>query len=143
MIHPIVDEKSHARALARIEALWNAAPGSPEEGELDALATLVDAYERRAFPIPPPEPVAAIVARCEELSWTRRDLEPLIGSRARVSEILSGRRQLTLAMIRRIHTAMGIPADILISEPTKRARRPAAPSVAKRATRRRNHQRSA
>ncbi len=131
MITPVTDAKSHAKALTRIQALWDAAPGSADERELDALATLVDAYERRAFPILPPEPRAAIVARLEQLGWTRRDLEPMVGTRARVSEVLSGRRPLTLAMIRRLHTAMGIPADILIAEAPKRARRSPRPSVAR------------
>lgn len=143
MIHPIIDEKSHAKALARIESLWEALPGSAEERELDALATLVDAYEQRTFPILPPDPIAAIVARCEDLSWSRRELEPLIGSRARVSEILSGRRRLTLPMIRKIHVEMGIPAEILITEPPKRSRKPPAPSLAKRAIRGRGQHRSA
>jgi HTH-type transcriptional regulator/antitoxin HigA len=116
MIKPIVDEESHRKALRRIQELWNARAGSPDQQELDALATLVDAYERRAFPIQPPGPVEAIRGRCEQLGWTRRELEPLIGSRARVSEILTGRRSLTLPMIRNLHVAMGIPADVLISE---------------------------
>ncbi|SRR6266542_251561 len=101
MIEPIVDEQSHKRALRRIEKLWNAQPGSSEEQELDALATLVDAYEQRAFPVLPLDAVEAIRTRCEQLGWTRRQLEPLIGSRARVSEVLSRK---------------GIPADVLISE---------------------------
>lgn len=143
MIHPVVDAESHAKALARIQALWSAAPGSPQERELDALATLVDAYERRAFPIPPPDPIAAILARCEDLGWNRRDLEPLIGSRARVSEILSRRRRLTLAMIRRIHASMGIPADILISEPEVGPRKPLARGRTKRGVKRLAHRRSA
>jgi HTH-type transcriptional regulator/antitoxin HigA len=117
MIEPIVDSASHQKALRRIERLWDAKPGSRDERELDALATLVDAYERRAFPIHPLNPVDAIKQRCEALGLTRRQLEPLIGSRARVSEILSGRRSLTLSMIRRINRELGIPAEILISEP--------------------------
>lgn len=125
MIAPVADSKSHAAALARIEALWGATPGSAQERELDALATLVDAYERRAFPIAPLDPVAAILARMEALSWSRRDLEPLIGSRARVSEVLTRKRALTLPMIRRLHAALGIPAEVLIAEPAKKARRPA------------------
>lgn len=136
LIAPVVDPKSHARALARIEALWNAAPGSMEEREMDALATLVEAYEKRAFPIPPPDPVAAILARLDELSFSRRDLEPLIGTRARVSEVLSGKRALTLPMIRRLHDALGIPADILIAEPRKQPRKGARP-VVRTATRQR------
>jgi HTH-type transcriptional regulator/antitoxin HigA len=123
MIEPVVDESSHRKALRRIEALWGAKPGSRDERELDALATLVDAYERRAFPIQAPDPADAIQLRCEQLGWTRRELEPLIGSRARVSEVLTGRRSLTLAMIRRLHHALHIPAEILIAEPAKAAAR--------------------
>lgn len=117
MIEPITDEQSHKRALRRIEELWNAAPGSPEEQELDALATLVDAYERKRFPILPPDPIEAIKARCEQLGWTRKDLEPLLGSRTRVSEVLARKRELTLPMIRKIHAAMQIPAAVLIARP--------------------------
>jgi len=120
MIEPIVDPASHRRALHRIEALWNAKTGSREERELDALATLVDAYERRAFPIDRLDPLEAIKLRCEQLGWNRRQLEPLIGSRARVSEVLSGRRALTLPMIRRINESLGIPAEVLIAEPPPR-----------------------
>lgn len=135
LISPVVDAKSHADALSRIQALWDAAPGSMDERELDALATLVDAYEKRTFPILPPEPVAAILARTEELAWSRRDLEPLIGTRARVSEVLSGKRALTLAMIRRLHTALGIPAEILIALPPKRSRKPPRAGVARTSAR--------
>jgi HTH-type transcriptional regulator/antitoxin HigA len=117
MIHPVTNHASHAKALRRIEQLWDAPPGSPEANELDALATLVDAYERRAFPIAPPDPVDAIEARREDLGWSRKELEPLLGSRARVSEVLSRRRALTLPMIRRIHAEMGISAEVLITEP--------------------------
>src|SRR5688500_7785437 len=115
MIEPIVDGPSHQKALRRIEELWDAKPGSRDERELDALATLVDAYERRLFPIQALNPMDAIKQRCEDLGWTRRDLEPLIGSRARVSEILSGRRALTLPMIRRINRELTIPAEVLIA----------------------------
>lgn len=125
MIEPVVDDASHRRALQRIEALWDAQAGTPEGAELDALATLVDAYERKHFPILPPDPVSAIRARAEQLGWTRKELEALIGSRARVSEVLRRQRSLTLPMIRRLHAAMGIPADILIgSGPGLRAAMP-------------------
>lgn len=116
MIQPISDETSHRKALRRAEQLWDAAPGSPGERELDALATLIDVYEQRTFPIDALSPIDAIKVRCEYLGWSRRDLEPLIGSRARVSEVLSGKRPLTLAMIRRLHDALDIPAEILIAE---------------------------
>ena len=100
MIEPIADSTAHQKALRRIEKLWDAKPGSREERELDALATLVDAYERRTFVIEALSPIEAIKVRCEQLGWSRKELEPLIGSRARVSEILTGRRPLTLPMIR-------------------------------------------
>ncbi len=124
MIEPVVDEQSHRQALRKIEELWNADPGSPEAQELDALATLVDAYERKHVPIAPPDPIAAIEARCEQLGWTRKELESLIGSRARVSEVLGRRRALTLPMIRKIHSAMQIPAEVLIAHPASRGRPP-------------------
>jgi HTH-type transcriptional regulator/antitoxin HigA len=130
MIEPVVDASSHQKALRRIEKLWDAKPGSHEERELDALATLVDAYERRAFPIEQLSAIEAITTRCEQLGWSRKELEPLIGSRARVSEVLTGRRSLTLPMIRGIHRAMSIPAEILIS-----ASRPAQGTPARRRAR--------
>ncbi len=130
MIEPITDSATHQKALRRIEKLWDAKPGSREERELDALATLVDAYERRTFLIEPLSPIEAIKVRCEQLGWSRKELEPLIGSRARVSEVLTGKRPLTLPMIRSIHRAMMIPAEILISEP------PEARAVRRRAARR-------
>lgn len=117
MIEPISDSTAHRKALRRVEKLWDAKPGSREERELDALATLIDAYERRTFPIEPLSPIEAIKVRCEQLGWSRKELEPLLGSRARVSEVLTGKRPLTLPMIRSIHRVMAIPADILISEP--------------------------
>src|SRR5450432_1119456 len=124
MIEPVVDSATHKKALRRIEKLWDAQPSSRQERELDALATLVDTYERRAFPIHPLTPIQAISLRCEQLGWSRKELEPLIGSRARVSEILTGRRPLTLPMIRSIHQALSIPAEILISEPRPPRRSP-------------------
>jgi HTH-type transcriptional regulator/antitoxin HigA len=117
MIHAVTDPESHARALRRIERLWNAVPGTPAAAEFDALATLVDTYERRNFPIAPPDPIDAIETRCEELGWSRKELETVLGSRARVSEVLARRRPLSLAMIRRVHAVLGIPAEILITEP--------------------------
>jgi HTH-type transcriptional regulator / antitoxin HigA len=139
MLEPIVDSVTHKKALRRIEKLWDAKPGSRQEGELDALATLVDAYERRAFPIHAVTPIEAINLRCEQLGWSRKNLEPLIGSRARVSEVLTGRRPLTLPMIRSIHQALGIPAEILISQqrpepsPPRRSKSRRGPSVARAA----------
>jgi HTH-type transcriptional regulator/antitoxin HigA len=138
VIQPIADEASHEKALRRAEQLWDAAPGSPAERELDALATLIDIYEQRTFPIEALGPLDAIRARCEYLGWKRRDLEPLIGSRSRVSEVLSGRRPLTLAMIRRLHEALDIPADILIAEVSPSASKRPLPRAKKRANSTRN-----
>ncbi len=128
VIEPVVDEKSHRKALRQIEQLWDAAPGSAQERHLDALATLVDAYERRTSPILPPDPVDAIAFRMEALGLTRHDIEPHIGSRARVSEVLTRKRPLTLAMIRKLHQHLGIPADILIGEPRPLRKTAAAPA---------------
>jgi HTH-type transcriptional regulator/antitoxin HigA len=143
MIEPVADAASHQKALRRIEKLWDAKSGSREERELDALATLVDAYERRAFRIEPLSPIEAIKVRCEQLGWSRKELEPLIGSRARVSEVLTGKRSLTLGMIRSIHRAMAIPAEILISgtrkgrsAPDRGRRNATGPSVARAAKQR-------
>jgi HTH-type transcriptional regulator/antitoxin HigA len=113
-IRPIRTEEDHRAAVARIEKLMTAAPGSVEGDELDVLATLVDAYEAKHHAIEAPSPVAAIQFRMEQQHLSRKDLEPLIGSRARVSEILTGKRQLTLEMVRRVKAGLGISADLLI-----------------------------
>jgi HTH-type transcriptional regulator/antitoxin HigA len=110
-IHPIKTEQDHRAAVARIEELMSAAPDSPEGDELDVLATLVDAYHA----MDAPDPIAAIQFRMDQQHLSRRDLEPFIGSRARVSEILTGKRPLTLEMVRRVKSGLGISADLLIT----------------------------
>jgi len=114
-IYPILDSEDHERALARIAELWNAPAGSREEVELDMLVTLVDRFESQHFPMETPTPEATIRVTMENLGLTRKDLEPMIGTRARVSEVLSGKRRLTLDMIRRLHEGLGIPLEFLIS----------------------------
>lgn len=122
-IHPIRTEQDHRAAVARIEELMNAAPDSSEGDELDVLATLVDAYERKHHGIDAPDPVTAIQFRMEQQHLSRKDLEPMIGSRARVSEVLTGKRPLTLEMVRRVMGGLGISADLLISaQPSSRIR---------------------
>ena len=113
-IHPIRNERDHARALKRVEKLWGARSGTPAGEELEVLATLIDSYEAKPHPIDPPDPIDALVFRMEQMGLSRADLVPIIGSRARVSEVLNRRRDLTIAMIARIRDKPGIPADTLI-----------------------------
>jgi HTH-type transcriptional regulator/antitoxin HigA len=113
-VHPIRSETDYDAALERIDALMGAKPGSSEGDELDVLATLVDAYEEKRFPMDAPDPVTAIQFQMEQQGLTRKDLEPMIGSRARVSEIMTGKRGLTLAMVRRVRSGLGISADLLV-----------------------------
>jgi HTH-type transcriptional regulator/antitoxin HigA len=113
-IKPVRNAKEHRAALAEVEGLWDAKPGTSEHDRLDVLVTLIEAYEDKHEPIPPPDPIDAILFRMDQLDLDRKDLEPLIGSRARVSEVLGRRRGLSLGMIRRLHSQLGIPADILV-----------------------------
>jgi HTH-type transcriptional regulator/antitoxin HigA len=103
-------------ALAEIETLMRAEPGTPEGNRLDVLATLVEAWEARHMPIEAPDPIAAILFMMEQKGLQRRDLEPAIGSRARVAEILNRRRALTLPMIRALSRLLDLPADVLVQE---------------------------
>jgi HTH-type transcriptional regulator/antitoxin HigA len=122
-IRPIHTKADHKAALAEIERLWDAEPGTPDHDKLDVLATLVDAYERKHFPILPPNPVEAIKFRLEQQGQTRKVLEPILGTRARVSEVLNGRRKLTLAMIRALNRELHIPLETLVGETVRAARR--------------------
>ena len=116
-IKPIKSERDYRRVLKEIDQLMGARPNTPQGDRLDVLTTLVEAWEEKHHPIDPPDPVAAIRFVMEQRGVTRGDLEPLIGSRARVAEVLNGKRRLTLPMIRRLHESLGIPADALIREP--------------------------
>ena len=117
-IHPIRTEADHRAALRQISALMETdpEPGTPEGDRLDMLATLVQAYEARHFPTEAPDPVEAIKFRMEQSGLTVKDLEPIIGRSNRVYEVLNHKRPLTLAMIRRLHRSLGIPAEVLIAE---------------------------
>ena len=99
-IKPIRTEDDHAAAMAEIETLWNAIPGSVEDDRLDVLVTLVDAYENEHDPMDPPDPIEAIKFRMEQQGLTRKDLEAIIGTRTRITEVLSGKRGLSITMIR-------------------------------------------
>jgi len=122
-IHPIRTEADHDSAVARIAELIGARPDTAEGEELDILATLVDAYEAKHHAIDVPDPITAIQFRMEQQGLTRRNLEPIIGSRARVSEVMTRRRSLTLAMIRRVRKELGISADVLIGQPENEHRK--------------------
>jgi HTH-type transcriptional regulator/antitoxin HigA len=113
-IKPIRTKRDYERALKRIDALMGAKPHTPQGDRLDVLATLVEAYEAKHYPIDVPDPVEAIIFVMEQRGMARRDLEPYIGSRARVAEVLNRKRSLTLPMIRRLHEGLSIPAEVLI-----------------------------
>ncbi len=116
-IRPIRTPEDYEEALARIDALWNAAPGSEKADELEVLATLVDRYEEEHEPIPPPDPIEAILFRLEQTGQTRKELADILGvGRGRVSEILNRKRGLSLRMIRRLVRSLHIPAEILIGQ---------------------------
>ena len=128
MIKPIKTGADYEAAVTRIEEIFDASEGTAEGDELDVLATLVAQYEDKAFPIAAPTPVAAIRFRMEQQGLSPRDLEPFLGSRSRVSEVLSGSRSLSMDMVRALHTHFGIPASVLIQdEPAKAERSQAQP----------------
>ncbi|HEX6012414.1 MAG TPA: helix-turn-helix domain-containing protein, partial [Geminicoccaceae bacterium] len=113
-LKPIRSEADHAAALAEVERLWSAKAGTPEGDRLDVLATLIDAYGARHHPLDPPDPVEAIKFRMEQQGLTQGDLEGIIGTRTRVAEVLNRKRGLSIAMVRRLHDRLGIPAEVLI-----------------------------
>jgi HTH-type transcriptional regulator/antitoxin HigA len=115
-VRPVRTEADHRAALARMERLMDALPGTPEADELEVIATLVDRYEESFTPVDMPGPVGAILFRMQQAGLSRRDIEPLLGGRGKVSEVLSGKRPLTLAMIRALSAGLGMPADVLLQE---------------------------
>ena len=116
-VKPIRTEKDYETALARVDELMDAAPGSPEGDELDVLVDLVELYESKHEPMGYPSPLAAIEFRMDQGGLSPRDLIPFIGSRAKVSEVLSGKRAITMPMARALHEHLGIPADVLLRQP--------------------------
>jgi HTH-type transcriptional regulator / antitoxin HigA len=113
-IRPIKTEADYQAALAEIERLFDATPNTPAGDCLDVLTTLVEAYEAQHYSLPAPDPIDALTYHLESRGLSRRDLEPYLGSRARVAEVLNRKRPLSLDMIRRLHTGLGIAAEILI-----------------------------
>ena len=128
-VKPIHTAADHRAALKEVGRLWGSKSGTPDGDRLDVLATLIDAYEAQHEPIDKPDPIEAIRFRMEQQGLTRKDLEPMLGTRMRVSEVLNGKRALSIAMIRRLHAGLGIAAEVLIRAPRPRtptasARRP-------------------
>ncbi|MFH1708304.1 MAG: ImmA/IrrE family metallo-endopeptidase [Planctomycetota bacterium] len=110
----IRNESDHAQALKRIEAIFNAVPGTPEGDELDLLVTLVELYEQKSVPMEAPDPISAIRFRMDQQGLRSKDLVPFLGSPSKVSEVLSGRRRLSLTMIRKLNEGLQIPVESLV-----------------------------
>jgi HTH-type transcriptional regulator/antitoxin HigA len=119
MAHIIHTDAEHHDALAVLDRLIEIDPksGTPEDDELQLLALVIETYEKKRWPIGLPDPVDAIVFCMDQQGLSRRDLEPYIGSRARVSEVLSGKRALSIRMIRALHGGLDIPLEVLVQEP--------------------------
>ena len=115
-IRPIRTDDDYRTALAEASSLMAAEAGTPEGDRLDVLATLIEAHEAAHYPVDTPDPIAAIEFMMEQKGLVRRDLEPAIGGRGRVSEILNRKRPLTLPMIRALATLLDLPADVLIKD---------------------------
>jgi HTH-type transcriptional regulator/antitoxin HigA len=116
-IQPIHTEDDYKKALDRIEEIFDAKSGSKEGDELEILGILIDEYEKKHFPIEAPKPVEAIIFRMDQLGMKQKDLANLLGSKSRASEILSGKRSLSLRQIKILYKKLGIPAEVLIQEP--------------------------
>lgn len=119
MIRAIKTDADYEAALARVEEIFDSEPGSPEFDELEVWGTLIGAYEDENHPVPPPTPLEAIEFAMDQRGLKQKDIVPFIGSKSKVSEVLAGKRKLTLKMIRALHEGLGIPADTLLREPGK------------------------
>ncbi len=120
-VKPIRSEKDYEVAMAEVEILWGAKSGTPKGDRLDVIVTLIESWEAANYPIDPPDPIEAIKFRMEQRGLTRKDLEGIIGTRARIAEVLDRKRGLSIAMIRRLNTELNIPAEVLIRPTRKRA----------------------
>jgi HTH-type transcriptional regulator / antitoxin HigA len=113
-VKPIKTKKDYQQALDRLEVIFDAKKGTQEGDELEILGILLDQYENEHFPIDLPDPIEAIKFRMEQLGYTQTDLAKVVGLKSRASEILSGKRKLSLEMIRQLHDKLNIPTDVLI-----------------------------
>jgi len=120
----IKTEAEYQATLARIEKIFDARPGTAKGDELELLLLLVETYEDKAYPIHPPDPIVALRFRMEQAGFKPKDLIPYLGSKSKVSEVLSGRRPLSLTMIRKLVAGLHFPADVAIrqtkSQPARR-----------------------
>ena len=116
LIHPIRSQADYEAALARVEPYFDhePAPNSEAGAFFEALVAVIEAYEARHFPIAPPDPIEAIKFHMEQRGMSVRDLQPMIGTRSRVHEVLNRKRPLSMAMVRRLHEGLGIAAEVLI-----------------------------
>ncbi len=114
-IKPIKTEQDYNMSIKRIEELWGAKRDTPEGDELDLLCTIVESYEMKHYPIAPPDPIDAIKFRMEQMGMTKADMVKYLGSQSRVSEILNGKRRLTLKMVKSLYKGLKIPAEILLA----------------------------
>ncbi len=114
-LKPVKNDRELNRALKRIDELWGAKPNTPKGDELDILMLIVEKYEDEHYAIPASDPVEAIKFLMDQNSMSRKDLEPYIGTSGRVSEVLSRKRSLTLAMIKKLHEGLKIPYECLIA----------------------------
>jgi HTH-type transcriptional regulator/antitoxin HigA len=120
IIRAISTDADYEAALARVEEIFDSEPGSPEFDELEVWGTLIGSYENENHPVPPPTPLEAIEFAMDQRGLKQKDLVPFLGSKSKVSEVLAGKRKLTLKMIRALHKGLGIPADTLLKEAGKK-----------------------
>ena len=113
-LRPIRTKRDHDIALKEAELLWDARVGSKDADRLEVLSLLIQEYEREHYPIPDPEPIDFLLHVMDARGLTRKDLEPFLGSRARVAKVLNRVRPLSLEMVRRLSTGLGIPVEVLI-----------------------------
>ena len=117
----IKNETEYKAALTRIEGLMDANPDSPEEGELELLALLVEKYEGERYPIDLPDPIAAVKFRMDQEGLEPKDMVTFLGSQSKVSEVLNYKRPLSLSMMRLLNQGLGIPAEVLLQDPGQNA----------------------
>ena len=113
-LRPIRSKADYEAALEEVEQLWGAKCGTPEGDRVDVLATLIEVFEAKHYPMDPPDPIEAIRFRMEQQGLTRKDLEPMIGPGNRVADVLNRKRGLSIKMIRQLHEQLGISAKVLI-----------------------------